>query len=314
MLLLLFIPLLFSPKVLTTVHIFISYTPACKLMNIKPQARSHQYHSFLADFLSVSKTGKGTFQVSCPNGTSVLYCGNRNTQLISQEVFRSAKPISATACQCYDYFGEECVAWCTAAPLKDIEIPITVSKQTFKATCSNGRQVLGCYLYPRQGQPHEPWPAFYPSDSESCTCYHRSEAECIAMCASNIANYEVNVVAGNGVVRASCVQPGNSILGCGSDADEATKLASEKFPSVHVTGPNSCECFNRVHVKCYAICGQFSSTTSSVQPSMATTTSSTTTGPSKYVCKVIRKGNKIPLALTIQMSCLNKFYYPAAAL
>ena len=31
----------------------------------------------------------------------------------SSEVYRTAIPINSTTCQCYDYFGANCVAWCT---------------------------------------------------------------------------------------------------------------------------------------------------------------------------------------------------------
>ena len=239
----------------------------------------------IADFIIVTKAGNGTFQVACPTGMNVLYCGDRNTQTNNIEIYRSAMPLNATTCQCYDYFGEECNAWCTAAPVKDVEIPSTTSNQTFKATCSSGKLALGCYLSPTQGLNKEAWPAFYPTDGgSSCTCYHKSGAQCLAMCASNIVNYEINVVVGNGTVNAGCTIPGNTVLGCGSDADHATALGPESYQTTRVSGSASCECFNKFRVKCYAVCGQLSSTASTTTTTFTTTTStSTTTTTSKYL-------------------------------
>ena len=215
---------------------------------------------------------------------TVLYCGNRNTQQNKVELYRSAKPINTTTCQCYDFYGEDCVAWCSAAHFRDVEIVNITSNQTFKATCTSGKQALGCYLSPLQGSAQEPIPAFYPTDGgSSCTCRHSFGAECLAMCASRITNYEINEVSGNGTVIVSCTKPGNTVLGCGSDGYEAVPNCLEDFPSTRVSSSSTCECFNRFHVKCYAICGlqsipasttaiPFSSTASAAASVVATVT------------------------------------------
>ena len=224
-------------------------------------------------------TGSSTIQAECPFGMRLLYCGNNNTQESNVEKYRSSKPISSTTCQCYDFFGVKCEAWCTSAPVNGIEIQSTTSNGKFKATCSSGKQALGCYLSPQQDQYPDYWPAFYPTDGgTSCTCVHYFGAECLAMCAANIKNYEIIEVLGKRSVIVSCAKPGNMVLGCGSEIIENNYTYQNNFPSTRVSTNTSCECKNVFWVKCFAICGYLSSTTSST----TATTTTTTTDPSKY--------------------------------
>ena len=232
---------------------------------------------------------------------TLLYCGNKNTQTDNAEVYRSAKPINATTCECYDYFGEECNAWCTAAPVKDIEIPSTTSNNTFKATCSGGRLALGCHISLLQDKSKDYWPAFYPTDGgSSCTCFHTYGAQCLAMCASNIANYEINEVVGNGTVIASCKLPGNTVLGCGSDAVRAQLKGPETFKTTRVSSSNSCECYNRYLVNCYSVCGQLSSTIATTTTTVTTTTSTASTAsPSGQRGVYVTFPNRVIIVLII---------------
>lgn len=209
----------------------------------------------IVGFTTVSQSGQGFIQVSCPAGMRLLSCGNRNTQYQNGEFSRSTKPLSATTCQCYDRNGVECRAWCSSRLVRDVEISSVTSKMVFKAWCPNGKKVLGCYMSPQLDKSAEIYPAFYPSDDgTSCTCYHYFGAECLAICASSIPNYEINSKSGSGVVVVGCQTPGNQVLGCGSKDN-----GPESFLTNRVSGSTTCECYNYYGVTCFAICGQLTS-------------------------------------------------------
>ena len=196
--------------------------------------------------------------VDCPSGRSVLSCGNKNTQLQNREFYRSTKPLSATTCQCYDKFGVECSAWCTSCPVRNFEISKVTSSGSYKAFCPSGKKVLGCYLSPLLDKSYEVFPATFPSDGgSSCTCYHWFGAECLAICASNVDNYEINAESGKGFVISGCKKPGNTVLGC--SAANGGNPSAEEFPTARVSGSSSCECYNRFSVTCFAVCGQLTS-------------------------------------------------------
>ena len=144
--------------------------------------------------MSISAIGNNTVQVSCPSGMNLLYCGDRNSQTNDVEIYRSAKPINSTTCECYDFFGIECTAWCTTASL-DFEIASLRSKGTFNVTCPRQKWVLGCHIDSTtfSNGNHEEWKSFYPSaDGHSCICYDYFGASCIAACATNIKNYKIS--------------------------------------------------------------------------------------------------------------------------
>ena len=156
--------------------------------------------------MSISAIGNNTVQVSCPSGMNLLYCGDRNSQTNDVEIYRSAKHINSTTCECYDFFGIECTAWCTTASL-DFEIASLRSKGTFNVTCPRQKWVLGCHIDSTtfSNGNHEEWKSFYPSaDGHSSICYDYFGASCIAACATNIKNYKISTLQASGNVTAAC--------------------------------------------------------------------------------------------------------------
>jgi hypothetical protein len=193
-------------------------------------------------------------RVTCPKGLTVVYCGNKNTQTKNAENYRRAIPINSTTCECYDYFGMQCDAWCTKAPLRGFEIASVTSSGTFDSSCSSGNKALGCHMAPVQ---YEQWPAFYPSTNGSgCTCYNYFGVQCTALCASNVIDYEINLIVGSGYLVSTCKITGNKVLGCGSDYDAQYSGGVEKFRYTRVYTSTSCMCYDYYHVKCYSICGK----------------------------------------------------------
>ena len=84
----------------------------------------------------------------------------------------------------------------------------------FFATCTFGKQVMGCSAY---SVPASNYKWTYPkTDGSSCECNEKNEANCYASCASNITNYEIVSTIGTGQVTATCTHSENVVLGCGS--------------------------------------------------------------------------------------------------
>lgn len=53
--------------------------------------------------------------VTCPSGFSLLSCGIENFQYSHAEAWRRSIPKDNTTCECYDYYGATCKAWCSTA-------------------------------------------------------------------------------------------------------------------------------------------------------------------------------------------------------
>ena len=90
------------------------------------------------------------------------------------------------------------------------------SAGTATVSCSSGKKVLGCHIFGGSDN----WKSFYPSlDGQSCNCYDSiNGGQCVATCASGIADHEVVSLYGRIVVLAQC-PIGKSILGCGLQPD-----------------------------------------------------------------------------------------------
>ena len=207
---------------------------------------------FLA-FQAATATKTTVFTASCSSGQTLLSCGLDNSQKDKAEWYRSSIPINSTTCECYDFFGVTCVAWCTNVPINNIEIIKTSGSGNFTASCPTGKKVLGCHIDPTATQV-EDWREFYPSaDGTACNCYDYFGADCVASCASDINNYEVVSVWGTSLVTVGCSKPNNQVLGCGSNPDGANGL--EKWRTTRAQS-GSCVCFDFFGTRCYAICGQ----------------------------------------------------------
>ena len=211
---------------------------------------------YISAYTSVTKNSRGTFYASCAVGSQVLFCGDQNTQTLNRETFRSAKPLNSTTCQCYDYFGMQCRAWCTSAPVKNFQAVAVTSSGTFVANCPAGKLALGCHTNPAQANP-EDWRIFAPNlDGSGCTCYDYFGTTCVTTCASNVFDYEVNLVIGSGNVYSGCKIAGNTVLGCGSDPDLPNTTGYEAFRTTGVVNSTYCMCYDYFHAKCYSICGK----------------------------------------------------------
>ncbi len=83
-------------------------------------------------------TGTLPFVLTCPVGYQLLSCGTENSQRNINEDRRYFKPIDSRTCECYDYFGVNCVAWCTTLPLNGYEIKTVTKSGVFPSDCSTG--------------------------------------------------------------------------------------------------------------------------------------------------------------------------------
>lgn len=184
-----------------------------------------------------------------------ISCFIANTQKSAADRFRSANPRSPYSCHCNEWYGAECIAWCTNIPIPNFEIIKIVSAGDVYVPCSSGKQAMGCTeLSTTSNVEQNKW--MYPTaDGASCYCYEYFGAEFYATCASNIVNYEVVSVIGTGLVTATCAQPGNVVLGCGSDPygiASAYDIWRVNYPLTQ----NSCVCSDAYGTKCYAVCGK----------------------------------------------------------
>jgi hypothetical protein len=60
-----------------------------------------------------SGTKSGHFSVSCPAGSKVLGCHIQPDMSVTPELWRAYYPSNdGSSCNCYDYFGSNCVASC----------------------------------------------------------------------------------------------------------------------------------------------------------------------------------------------------------
>ena len=206
----------------------------------------------LSVFTNNVVTGGNYFTSTCPIGFNLLSCGNDNSQRLKEEVNRRVYPLNSKTCQCYDYFGMNCVAWCTTLPVSGFEIR-TSSGSTISVGCSSGKQALGCHIE-TTGSRSENWRRYYPVTSgASCSCYDYYGANCIASCGA-ITNFEVVSVRSWGYFTVSCSDPTSRVLGCGINPDGSP--GTDWFRFARVTSGNSCLCYDSYGTSCYAICGK----------------------------------------------------------
>jgi len=91
----------------------------------------------------------------------------------------------------------------------------------------------------------------YPStNGASCTCHDSYGGTCLALCSSNIKNYNLQTKNGN-ATTVTCLD-GTYALGCGN---YPITTAVESFPFILEINDNTCFCYNYFGVTCYAICG-----------------------------------------------------------
>lgn len=147
-----------------------------------------------------------------------------------------------------------CVAWCTTLPVSGFTIAISSGSNTITTACPAGSKDIGCHI-DTTGLFAEAWRRAFPlSNMQSCECYDYFGSKCVASCATNIQNYEIQSVWGSGNVIISCSNPANSVLGCGSNPNGAS--TKEQFRYTKVNNQNSCVCYDAFGTRCYAICGK----------------------------------------------------------
>lgn len=205
-------------------------------------------------FTSVVVSGSGNIYSTCPTGYQLLSCGMDNTQTSYWEEFRSSRAINSQTCECYDYYGMYCVAWCTTLPIKGFEVMVSHSSNIFSVSCSSGKQAMSCNIDPTTSSA-EVYREYYPSSSGGyCTCYDYYGADCITTCSTQVKNYEVVSAWGAGYITVTCTQPTNRVLGCGINPNGSPTY--ERFRTTRAFSGNSCRCYDGYGTNCYAICGQ----------------------------------------------------------
>ena len=210
----------------------------------------------IAAFKNVPNNGRENVYVTCPSGMNLLYCGNQNSHSITNEQRRSTIPFPVggkPGCMCYDRDSVICNAWCTAFPIKGYEVigRNNIRRGKVESRCPIGKKVLGCNQRIPENAIVDKLPQYYPSSDDTCTCKYDSGGTCIASCASDIAQHEIVVGSGLNSITVKCQKAGNRVLGCGIQS-----FSYEPHLTTRVSGPTSCECYNRGGANCYAICGQ----------------------------------------------------------
>ena len=116
-------------------------------------------------------------------------------------------------------------------------------------------QVVGCSIDPRPSSRDEWFRSHYPTDDGTgCFCHTVNGANCHAMCASNFRSYEVRPEYGLNNVTVQC-SPNNYVFGCGVRPLQGG--SRETFRTFTASSIDSCTCYDKNGVTCYAICGQF---------------------------------------------------------
>ena len=167
---------------------------------------------------------------------------------------RYALPVNAQTCECYDFYGMKCSAWCTDVSLANQVHQLTlVGTVTTDSACPFGSKVIGCYLKPMlvAGINRYLFTNFYPSP-DSCICTGNEGAWCVASCAVNVKYFDIISQPGLGKVLTTCKRPETSILGCGINA---SFIGSTSRPSAFVLNQTTCQCFADYSYKCFAFCG-----------------------------------------------------------
>jgi len=103
-----------------------------------------------------SVAGNNGFTSTCPTGYNLLSCGNDNKT--STEAWRRSKPLNSTTCQCFDFFGMYCVAWCTTMRVPSFQILQANAKGSISVSCTAGRQAMGCHIR---------WKGYYCKSAEA---------------------------------------------------------------------------------------------------------------------------------------------------
>ena len=211
---------------------------------------------FFSVFRSYSaSSNRYIFTVSCPTGFNLLSCGTSNYVQNYVEKYRYSKPISNTECECYDYYGINCHAWCTTLPLPKFEIMKSTSSNVFTSKCSSGNNVMGCHIKATTSSSESGRRYFPLTDGSGCTCYDYFGAECIATCMPSINNHEVVISPwSSGNVVVACNNPNNRVLGCGVDPYGPSN-GIERYRTQRPISGNSCECYDRAGTYCFAVCG-----------------------------------------------------------
>jgi len=145
-------------------------------------------------------------------------------------------------------------------PISNFEIVEMHSSGTFTVSCPLGKKVLGCHIDPKMNYEGDTVRDFYPTNNgNDCTCGDHVGANCIATCASNLANYEIVNETGNNYVHVKCTHPEYKVLGCGGSPTLKYKdpAYSEKWRAIQVQNETSCTCYDYYGIRCYAICGKF---------------------------------------------------------
>ena len=190
----------------------------------------------------------------CPTNYNVLSCGMDYSYTYTEDAYKFAYPINSSQCVCQDLKNSfYCYAVCTNAPLTNFEIVMTNSSGAMTAACSPGSNVLGCHIYPTKNSlAVDNFTYFYPDSTGSeCKCKSSSGAACIATCASDIDDYNINMAYRTGTATTYCSND-TMTLGCGSDP--TGDLTKDKFRSTYPQS-NNCQCSDSYGTLCYAICG-----------------------------------------------------------
>jgi hypothetical protein len=195
---------------------------------------------------------------SCPVGMRRLSCFLVNTQTSIADTGRSANPLSTYSCHCNEWYGAECIAWCTNMPIPDFEIIKLTGSGNITVPCSSGKKAMGCTVL-SMVSPVDRFKWMYPAENgASCINRESSGGEFYATCASNIVDYEIVSVIGTGLVTVTCAQPGNVVLGCGSNPYQpyGTTTLPDSWRMHRPLTQNSCGCSDAYGTKCFAICGK----------------------------------------------------------
>jgi hypothetical protein len=153
-------------------------------------------------------------------------------------------------------YEKECIAWCSQTNVHLTKVSNEYTGNSVTSSCDSANQyVLWCYNQPTgPNAVSKKFQYAYPSSASECDCQYSGKCQAYCGDKSAIENYEIVSVTGTGEVLAVCPE-GKTVLGCSSSTEKNTADNFEFYASTYVIPVDTCFCFNRWQVTCYATCG-----------------------------------------------------------
>ena len=209
----------------------------------------HFFVSYTA-FEKVEVQGKGSFNVTCRDGWTLLSCGSENLPSTSFDPSRSVWP-SNSSCRCHDAYGMKCSAWCTKWKIPTVnQTIIKLRKDCSDSFCtlmqgclSADSTLIGCYFKGNaNGSIERKQSYFYSTLLSTCMLQGLKDDEFVLTCMPASYSVKINVV-GSYNVEANSTQ----LLGCSSEQGKVMNCQPGDRSKLNdyaiIRNETACECY-----------------------------------------------------------------------